>query len=98
MATDGATSAALVNTILSGHFRREIPARYGIRQSVGDLESIYTLNETAALVWKLTDGEHTLAEICDQIVAEYEIEPVEAQSDLFELVAKLSEIKAIVQV
>ena len=27
-----------------------------IRQNVGDLESIYTLNETAARIWELIDG------------------------------------------
>ena len=32
-----------------------------IRNNVGDLESIYTLNETAARIWALLDGDHTLA-------------------------------------
>jgi len=32
-----------------------------IRKNVGDLESIYTLNDTAACAWALFDGQHTLA-------------------------------------
>ncbi len=56
-----------------------------IRNNVGDLESIYTLNETAARIWALLDGEHTLADVRDAIVAEFEVEADEAEADLMEL-------------
>ena len=69
-----------------------------IRQNVGDLESIYTLNETAALAWQLVDGERTLSQICDRIVAEFEVTPQEAQDDLVELVRQLEGFGALKRV
>jgi hypothetical protein len=69
-----------------------------IRSHVADLESIYTLNETAASAWALLDGKHTLSEVCDQMVSEFEVNKEEARQDLFELVDQLLEIEAIVKV
>lgn len=69
-----------------------------IRQNVGDLESIFTLNESAARAWALVDGQHTLDEICIQIVAEYEVSQAEAQKDMVELFDQLLEIGALVRV
>ena len=69
-----------------------------IRQNMGDMESIFTLNETAALAWDAMDGLHSLAEIHQLILAEYNVSSEEAEKDLFELVAYLLEIDALVQV
>ena len=66
-----------------------------IRNNVGDLESIYTLNETAARIWALLDGEHTLAAVRNAIVAEFEVEPAAAEADLVPLVEKLISVNAI---
>jgi len=66
-----------------------------IRQNVGDMESIYTLNETATLAWSLMDGENTLEEIRDRIVVEYDVDEEDAQLDLLELIAQLQEIGAL---
>lgn len=66
-----------------------------IRQNVGDLESIYTLNETAARFWELLDGQRTLADICDLVVVEYEVDPEEAQSELVEFIKQLEEFDAV---
>ena len=69
-----------------------------IRRNVGDLESVYTLNETAALAWTLFDGSLTVNQIQDQIVAEYEVDADEAERDLIELIQQLEEIGAIARV
>ncbi len=69
-----------------------------VRQSVGELESIYTLNETAARTWALIDGKHTLGEIHQQILAEYKVDEDQARQDLLELVDQLQQIGAIVSV
>ena len=69
-----------------------------IRQNVGDLESIYTLNETAARAWSLIDGKHTLAEIQETIVDEYSVREDQAQQDLIELIQELESINAVVKV
>ena len=69
-----------------------------IRRNVGDLESIYTLNETAARVWELIDGERSVRAILDEIVAEYQVERDEAARDLRELLAGLESFQAVKKV
>ena len=66
-----------------------------IRQNVGDMESIYTLNETGALVWSLLDGELSLEEIRNQLVDKYDVDEEDAAHDIFELITQLDEISAV---
>lgn len=69
-----------------------------IRQSVGDLDSIYTLNETAAYIWAQLDGQRALADVRDSVIAEFEVEAAEAERDLLELIAQLESVGAVRQV
>ena len=66
-----------------------------IRQNVGDLESIHTLNEVAARIWELIDGKKKAREIKDKIVEEFEITPQKAEKDLIEYLKQLEKIEAI---
>ncbi len=66
-----------------------------IRSSREGLDSIFTLNETAAFIWSLMNGQYTLAQIRDRVVEEYEVSPEEAALDLGKLVGQLQEIQAI---
>ena len=66
-----------------------------IRQSVGDLESIYLLNETALFAWQLIDGRQTLADIHRQIVQSFEVDEEQAGQDLLELIADLERVGAV---
>ncbi len=66
-----------------------------IRQNVGDLESIYTLNETAARIWELIDEKTKVREIIENMVGEFEVTPEEAEKDIMENLRQLEEIKAI---
>jgi hypothetical protein len=68
-----------------------------IRQGVGDLESIYTLNETAARIWELLDGTATGKEIRDKITEEFDVTPEEAEKDLVRHLRELASIRAIVE-
>ena len=68
-----------------------------IRQNVGDLESIYTLNESAARIWELIDGEIRVGEIREKIVDEFEVTPEEAEKDLMEHLQELEGIRAIIE-
>ncbi len=68
-----------------------------IRQNVGDLESIYTLNETGARIWELIDGKMKVGEIKNKIVEEFEVTPEETEKDLIEHLQQLEEIEAIVR-
>ena len=66
-----------------------------IRQNVGDLESIYTLNETAACIWECIDGKTRVKEIREKIVGEFDVTSEEAEKDLLEHLQQLEAIKAI---
>ncbi len=68
-----------------------------IRQDVGDLESIYTLNETAARIWDLIDGEKNVRDIKERLVEEFEVEPKEVEKDLIEHLQQLEGIRAIIE-
>ena len=67
-----------------------------IRQNVGDLESIYTLNDTAARIWELIDGERKVRKIKEKITEEFEVTPEEAEKDIIEHLQQLEGIKAII--
>jgi hypothetical protein len=64
---------------------------------MGDQESIYTLNETAARIWELLDGAATGTEIRDKIIEEFDVTPGEAEEDLVHHLEELASIKAIVE-
>jgi hypothetical protein len=68
-----------------------------IRKHIGEIDFIYTLNETAARVWELIDGDRSLGQICQQITAEFDIDPEQAKNDLHELILGLKEFNAIVE-
>ena len=69
-----------------------------IRRNVGDVESIYTLNEVGAHVWELIDGNRQVEEIRELVVAEFEVSQGEAEEDLLNLLQQFSEIGAIHEV
>lgn len=68
-----------------------------IRQNVGDLESIYLLNETALFAWQLFDGALTLAEIRGRITEAFDVDAQTAGQDLLELAAQLERAGALVK-
>lgn len=68
-----------------------------IRQNVGDLESIYTLNEVAAHIWELINGKMKVEGIREKIVEEFDVKPEEAEKDIMEYIMQLEEIKAITE-
>ena len=67
-----------------------------VRHDAGDAENVYVLNDTAEYAWELIDGERTLGQILDAIVAEFEVEKEQAEGDLLELFTQLEEIQAVV--
>ncbi len=66
-----------------------------IRQNVGDLESISTLNEVAARIWELIDGKMKVREIKDKIIEEFEVTPQQAEKDIIEYLKQLEKIEAV---
>ena len=62
-----------------------------IRQTLGEEPSIFTLNEVGARIWELIDGTHSVKEICDAIVSEFDVDPSCAREDLLKLLLQLKE-------
>jgi hypothetical protein len=62
-----------------------------ITAGVGDLDSIYTLNEVGATVWELIDGTATVDAIVLAVAREFEVGPDQAKTDVLEFVTSLAE-------
>jgi len=60
-----------------------------IKNNVGDLGSIYTLNEVGTLIWQKLDGKTSVAQIINVIVQEYAVAEAEATADVSELLEQL---------
>ena len=66
-----------------------------IRQNVGDLQNIYTLNEAGALIWENIDGKKDIADIIEILMEEYDVEQTTAEVDISEFLSQLESINAI---
>ena len=66
-----------------------------IRHNVGDLESIYTLNEVATRIWELVDGRRKIYQIRDIILKEFEVTLQKIEKDLTKYARELENIDAI---
>jgi len=66
-----------------------------LKDNVGDMGSIYNLNEVAAFVWEQLDGKKSLGDIKHRLLEEFEVSAVEAGDDLSEYIAQLEEIEAV---
>jgi hypothetical protein len=60
-----------------------------VKSNVGDLDSIYTLNEMGTLIWGLIDGRNSVSQIVDEICSAYDVTPEEAMKDALELLNSL---------
>lgn len=69
-----------------------------IRNKVGDLQSIYTLNEVGARIWELIDGERELAKIKEILLEEFSVDVPRVEEDLKAFVQKLERIGAVEEV
>jgi hypothetical protein len=69
-----------------------------IKDNLGDMGSIYNLNEVGAFVWKHLNGKVSLADIKHMLLDTFEVSEHEADEDLFEFVNQLKEIDAILPV
>lgn len=66
---------------------------------VGDssltLKGLITLNETAEFIWDRLADAADAAELAAALCSEYEVEPVEAMTDVEALLAQLKELEII---
>lgn len=66
-----------------------------IKDNVGDMGSIYNLNEMGAFIWEQLDGQGKLEAVRDKILEEYEVSARDAEADLSEFMIDLIEIEAV---
>lgn len=66
-----------------------------IKDNVGDLGCIYSLNAVGAFIWELIDGERRLLDIQHEIVEEFGVASEEAERDLRDFVDDLHKLGAI---
>ncbi len=69
-----------------------------IKQKVGDLESLYSLNATASRIWDLLDGTEDLADIRDVLASEFDIGEKDLTAHLSTFVEQLKEIGAVTEI
>jgi hypothetical protein len=60
-----------------------------VRNNVGDLNSIYTLNEIGTMIWQLIDGQKNVSQIIKKICMAYDVSPEEAEKDTLEFLNSL---------
>lgn len=60
-----------------------------IKNRVGDLDSIYTLNEVGTMIWELIDGKRSVSQIAEEICVSYDVTPEEAKKDTIDFVTTL---------
>jgi hypothetical protein len=63
-----------------------------VRDRVGDLPSIYSLNSTASLIWKLLGSPRTLTQLAMAFAQEYKVEPEMVRGDVADF---LNEMMAV---
>jgi hypothetical protein len=66
-----------------------------IRRNVGEMDSIYTLDEVGADIWSLIDGVRTAGDIQDLLLDEYRVDAEVLSKDLAEFIQELLSIGAI---
>jgi len=67
-----------------------------VRGKVGDLRSIYTLNDVGSDVWDLLDGQRPVEEIVNHLQQEYEVDPVTLSADIRRLLGEMHQEGLIV--
>ncbi len=60
-----------------------------ITNRVGDLDSIFTLNEVGTMIWQLIDGRRTAKQIVEALHQAYDVEAEEAARDTVDFLESL---------
>ena len=66
-----------------------------VRQNVGDLESIYTLNAVAATLWDRLQAPQTVEEMAAALADEYEVTPPSAAADVQAFLTEMAELQLV---
>jgi hypothetical protein len=66
-----------------------------LRDSVAEMESLYSLNEVGARVYELIDGKRSVRDICTVIVEEFDVDREQAEADVAQFIEQLLSINGI---
>ncbi len=66
-----------------------------LRDSVAEMENLYSLNEVGARVYELVDGKRSVRDIYAVIVDEFDVSAEQAEADVSQFVEQLLSIHAI---
>ena len=66
-----------------------------IKNKVGDLGSIYTLNEIGTMIWELIDGKKSVSKIVEAVHNTYEVKLEEAEKDTIDFLNSLAQADLI---
>lgn len=70
-----------------------------LTNGIGDMEDeMYTLNESGKVIWKKLDGVHSVNQIIDEILQEYDVVRSELEADTIGILSELLHRKIIIQV
>lgn len=61
-----------------------------VANNIADMNSVYTLNETAAFIWEHLDGKKSLRKIVDYLIEEYDIDFDSASADMSEFIDNMT--------
>lgn len=63
-----------------------------IADNIASMNSLYTLNEVGAFIWEKIDGSKTLAEIVQEVIAEYDVDEKTASQDILHFTEKIKDL------
>ena len=66
-----------------------------VGKSVYDSNGLFALNELAAFLWDRLPGAETEEDLCEAVLAEYEVSGEEAAADIAEFLNKLKQMEII---
>ena len=62
-----------------------------VQKSIGDLDSVYSLDEVASFLWQLLKEPKTTEELVGAMCSEYAVEESDARADVDEFLGDLSQ-------
>ncbi len=62
-----------------------------VKGRLADMEKIFTLTSVAEFIWDRLDGQRSVGEIRDEVIAEFDVAQEQADSDIREFIAELSD-------
>ena len=66
-----------------------------VGKTVYESNGLFVLNELGAFIWDILPQAETAEDVCQAVLAEYEVSPEEAEKDVAEFLASLAKLGII---